>query len=41
VGRLCVEGVLSKMRQDGEEHGTTLVPTRLVRRESTGVPGRG
>ncbi|MGA5141497.1 LacI family DNA-binding transcriptional regulator [Streptomyces azureus] len=39
VGRLCVEGVLSKMRQDGEEHGTTLVPTRLVRRESTGAAG--
>lgn len=39
VGRLCVEGVLNKMRQDGEEHGTTLVPTRLVRRESTGAPG--
>jgi DNA-binding LacI/PurR family transcriptional regulator len=35
VGRLCVEGVLSKMREAGAEHGTTLVPTRLVRRAST------
>jgi DNA-binding LacI/PurR family transcriptional regulator len=46
VGRLCVEGVLSKMRQGGGPaagaagaagggHGTTLVPTRLVVREST------
>ncbi|WP_327344555.1 LacI family DNA-binding transcriptional regulator [Streptomyces europaeiscabiei] len=42
VGRLCVEGVLSKMREGGDEgadgaqeHGTTLVPTRLVRRRST------
>ncbi len=40
VGRLCVEGVLDKMRQDGAEHGTTLVPTRLVRRESTGARRR-
>ncbi|MGW1667349.1 LacI family DNA-binding transcriptional regulator [Streptomyces sp. NPDC002324] len=50
VGRLCVEGVLSKMREggvesqgrrDGQEsgeHGTTLVPTRLVRRRSTASP---
>ncbi|MBD9724453.1 LacI family DNA-binding transcriptional regulator [Streptomyces caniscabiei] len=49
VGRLCVEGVLRKMReggqgdpgepgQVGEEHGTTLVPTRLVRRRSTAPP---
>jgi hypothetical protein len=30
-----VAGVLSKMRADGVEHGTTLVPTRLVRRAST------
>ncbi|KFG10286.1 MULTISPECIES: LacI family DNA-binding transcriptional regulator [Streptomyces] len=39
VGRLCVRGVLSKMREGAEEgtagHGTTLVPTRLVRRRST------
>ncbi|WP_338897091.1 LacI family DNA-binding transcriptional regulator [Streptomyces sp. TG1A-60] len=38
VGRLCVEGVLGKMREGGDEHGTTLVPTRLVRRRSTAPP---
>lgn len=38
VGRLCVEGVLRQMRQDVTEHGTTLVPTRLVVRESTAPP---
>ncbi|MDX2697332.1 substrate-binding domain-containing protein, partial [Streptomyces ipomoeae] len=38
VGRLCVQGVLSKMRQDMPEHGTTLVPTRLVPRHSTAPP---
>lgn len=44
VGRLCVRGVLSKMREGVEEeegaagHGTTLVPTRLVRRRSTAPP---
>ncbi|WP_159062664.1 substrate-binding domain-containing protein, partial [Streptomyces caniscabiei] len=49
VGRLCVDGVLRKMREGGqgdpgepgrggEEHGTTLVPTRLVRRRSTAPP---
>ncbi|MEE1758068.1 LacI family DNA-binding transcriptional regulator [Streptomyces sp. SP18BB07] len=44
VGRLCVEGVLHKMREGGQEdeesreHGTTLVPTRLVRRRSTAPP---
>ncbi len=41
MGRLCVEGVLTKMRlpgEDGAEHGTTLVPTRVVVRESTGAP---
>ncbi|GAB2864422.1 LacI family DNA-binding transcriptional regulator [Streptomyces deserti] len=45
VGRLCVEGVLGKIRQgaredarDGTEHGTTLVPTRLVTRTSTSPP---
>jgi DNA-binding LacI/PurR family transcriptional regulator len=36
VGRLCVEGVIGKMRHDGTAHGTTLVPTRLVPRASTG-----
>ncbi|CAM5656040.1 hypothetical protein SALBM311S_04863 [Streptomyces alboniger] len=38
MGRLCVEAVLRKMRQVGPERGTTLVPTRLVVRDSTG-PG--
>ena len=38
VGRLCVEGVLRQMRQDAAEHGTTLVPTRLVVRDSTAPP---
>ncbi|MFJ3553073.1 MULTISPECIES: LacI family DNA-binding transcriptional regulator [Streptomyces] len=38
VGRLCVQAVLSKVRQDGPEPGTTLVPTRLVVRASTAPP---
>jgi DNA-binding LacI/PurR family transcriptional regulator len=38
VGRRCVEGVLRQMDQDAPEHGTTLVPTRLVVRNSTGAP---
>ncbi|WP_445017085.1 MULTISPECIES: LacI family DNA-binding transcriptional regulator [unclassified Streptomyces] len=38
VGRLCVEGVLRRMRQRSEEHGTTLVPTKLVIRDSTAPP---
>ncbi|UPZ34527.1 LacI family DNA-binding transcriptional regulator [Streptomyces sp. LRE541] len=38
VGRRCVEGVLRQMGQDTPEHGTTLVPTRLVVRESAGAP---
>jgi len=37
VGRRCVEGVLRQMGQDTAEHGTTLVPTRLVVRDSTGA----
>jgi DNA-binding LacI/PurR family transcriptional regulator len=44
VGRLCVQGVLSKMREGTEEdaeHGTTLVPTRLVRRRSTAPAPKG
>ncbi|MFV0137796.1 LacI family DNA-binding transcriptional regulator [Streptomyces sp. HMX87] len=40
VGRLCVDAVLRKMRQEGPERGTTLVPTRLVVRESTAPPPR-
>ena len=39
VGRLCVEGVLRQMRHEETEHGTTLVPTRLVVRGSTGPLG--
>lgn len=38
VGRLCVQAVLRKMRHDDETHGTTLVPTRLMLRESTAPP---
>ncbi|WP_405828229.1 LacI family DNA-binding transcriptional regulator [Streptomyces sp. NBC_01176] len=41
VGRLCVEGVLRRMHLDGTEHGTTLVPTKLVVRASTGPPASG
>lgn len=41
VGRLCVENVLRKMRHEGPERGTTLVPTRLVVRESTAPPPPG
>ncbi|WUX89070.1 LacI family DNA-binding transcriptional regulator [Streptomyces sp. NBC_01423] len=40
VGRLCVDAVLSKVRQEEPERGTTLVPTRLVPRASTAGPGR-
>ncbi|GAA1986856.1 LacI family DNA-binding transcriptional regulator [Kitasatospora viridis] len=36
VGRRCVEGVLQQIRNRTAEHGTTLVPTRLVLRASTG-----
>ncbi|MCX5400698.1 LacI family DNA-binding transcriptional regulator [Streptomyces sp. NBC_00102] len=38
VGRRCVAGVLHQMRRSGPEHGTTLVPTRLVVRDSTAPP---
>lgn len=38
VGRRCVEGVLHQMRRSGPERGTTLVPTRLVLRDSTAPP---
>jgi DNA-binding LacI/PurR family transcriptional regulator len=43
VGRRCVEGVLRQMGQDAQDtpgHGTTLVPTRLVVRDSTAAPRR-
>ncbi|MFJ9041683.1 LacI family DNA-binding transcriptional regulator [Streptomyces sp. NPDC102406] len=36
VGRRCVESALRQVRQSEAERGTTLVPTRLVVRESTG-----
>ncbi|GAA1916425.1 LacI family DNA-binding transcriptional regulator [Streptomyces durmitorensis] len=38
VGRRCVEGVLRQMQQSTPERGTTLVPTRLVLRQSTARP---
>lgn len=41
VGRLCVQAVLRKMRRDGPQRGTTLVPTRLVLRDSTAPPPGG
>ncbi len=41
VGRLCVRAVLRKMRQEGPERGTTLVPARLVLRQSTAPPPEG
>ncbi|AZP15335.1 LacI family DNA-binding transcriptional regulator [Streptomyces aquilus] len=39
VGRLCVQAVLRKLRHDDTPHGTTLVPTRLIIRESAAPPG--
>ncbi len=41
VGRLCVQAVLRKVRQEEWEGGTTLVPARLVVRESTAPPPPG
>lgn len=38
VGRRCVESALRQVRQGETEPGATLVPTRLVVRESTGRP---
>ncbi|MFF9817757.1 LacI family DNA-binding transcriptional regulator [Streptomyces sp. NPDC014006] len=38
VGRLCVEAALRKVRGEGADRGTTLVPTRLVVRDSTAPP---
>jgi len=40
VGRRCVEQALRQIRGERPEHGTTLVPTRLVVRESTAPPRR-
>ncbi|MEV1021879.1 LacI family DNA-binding transcriptional regulator [Streptomyces sp. NPDC050264] len=40
VGRRCVQSALRQVRESEAERGTTLVPTRLVVRESTGrAPG--
>ncbi|WP_428956274.1 LacI family DNA-binding transcriptional regulator [Streptomyces sp. cg35] len=36
VGRRCVESALRQVRESEAERGTTLVPTRLVVRDSTG-----
>ncbi|MFI0239278.1 LacI family DNA-binding transcriptional regulator [Streptomyces sp. NPDC016845] len=41
VGRRCVESALRQVRESEAERGTTLVPTRLVVRESTGRPSPG
>jgi DNA-binding LacI/PurR family transcriptional regulator len=38
VGRRCVDQLLQQIRNDEEETGTTLVPTRLVVRSSTAPP---
>ncbi|GAA2434582.1 LacI family DNA-binding transcriptional regulator [Streptomyces macrosporus] len=38
VGRRCVQGVLRQIRGESAERGTTLVPTRLVVRQSTAPP---
>ncbi|HEY3477612.1 MAG TPA: LacI family DNA-binding transcriptional regulator [Streptomyces sp.] len=38
VGRRCVDSVLRQIRSNEAERGTTLVPTRLVVRESTAPP---
>ncbi|WP_420037813.1 LacI family DNA-binding transcriptional regulator [Streptomyces sp. cg28] len=41
VGRRCVESALRQVRQGAAERGTTLVPTRLVVRRSTGPAPAG
>ncbi|MDI1465350.1 LacI family DNA-binding transcriptional regulator [Catellatospora sp. KI3] len=38
VGRHCVQGILRQIEHGETEHGTTLVPTRLVVRASTAPP---
>ncbi|TDC75802.1 LacI family DNA-binding transcriptional regulator [Micromonospora sp. KC606] len=40
VGRRCVEAALRQVRTGSTETGTTLVPTRLVLRDSTAPPPR-
>ncbi|WP_338703495.1 LacI family DNA-binding transcriptional regulator [Streptomyces sp. Q6] len=41
VGRRCVQSALRQVRESEEERGTTLVPTRLILRASTGPAPRG
>ncbi|MFD7296250.1 LacI family DNA-binding transcriptional regulator [Streptomyces sp. NPDC059897] len=41
VGRRCVQSALRQVRESEAEQGTTLVPTRLVVRESTAQARRG
>ncbi len=41
VGRRCVDGVLRQIRNNATEYGVTLVPTRLVVRDSTAPPPAG
>ncbi|MBD0739550.1 LacI family DNA-binding transcriptional regulator [Streptomyces sp. CBMA29] len=38
VGRRCVDSVLRQIRNNEPERGTTLVPTRLIVRQSTAPP---
>lgn len=38
VGRRCVEGALHQIGREGQDRGTTLVPTRMVIRHSTAPP---
>ncbi|MFJ2115010.1 LacI family DNA-binding transcriptional regulator [Streptomyces sp. NPDC087850] len=38
VGRRCVEGALRQIGEHADERGTTLVPTRMVIRQSTARP---
>jgi DNA-binding LacI/PurR family transcriptional regulator len=38
VGRRCVQGILRQIYHQSADHGTTLVPTRLVVRSSTAPP---
>lgn len=40
VGRRCVHAVLRQIRHESIGPGTTLVPTRLIVRQSTARPGR-
>lgn len=40
VGRRCVQAVLQQIRHGSSGPGTTLVPTRMIVRQSTARPGR-